>query len=100
MPPAWGISITRPSSAPWRRIATRPPARETPAPAASANSRRHLDPGPPEGLEPPVGQAPPQPFERAEQEVAQPQRADDQLQHPDGEDDEVDLVEVQLREVV
>jgi hypothetical protein len=53
-----------------------------------------------EGLDLPVGQTPPQPFQRAKQKVFQPERTHDQLKQPDGNDDEVDLIIVQLAIVV
>ena len=55
---------------------------------------------PPERLAAPVGQAPPQPFERTVQEALQPQRTDDQLQNPDPKNDEEELIELQLAKVV
>src|SRR5438874_8751312 len=65
-----------------------------------ATSRLGLPRRPPERLNAPVRQAPPQPFERAVQEIAQPKRTDDQLQDPYRQHDEIDLVKLQLRIVV
>src|SRR5262245_10503905 len=62
--------------------------------AARAHGARHSS-APEEALHLPVGQAPPDPFERAEVEGPQPERADGQLHDPDGGGDEVDLIELQ-----
>src|SRR5262245_18086229 len=55
---------------------------------------------PDERLAAPVGQAAPEPFERPVIEVAQPQRADNQLQSPDGQHHKKELIELQLGKVV
>ncbi len=49
-----------------------------------------------ERLASPVGQASPDPFQWAEAEISQPHRADQQLEHPDRQRDEIDLVVIEL----
>src|SRR5262249_25415580 len=80
-------------------------------PGCSASSQGKADRGeqnlgeyqlspPQEWLPCPIGQTPPHPFERAEEEKPQPKPADDQLHDADGKENEVDLIELQFGKIV
>ena len=48
----------------------------------------------------PISQTPPQPFQRTKVEIAQPNRADDELQNPNSKGEVEDLIKLQFSEVI
>lgn len=55
---------------------------------------------PPHRLQLPIRQTPPQPFKGTKLEVLQPNRADNQLENPDGQHNKIDLVKLKFAIVI